>query len=157
MGLRDRWRPPWGRSSRSLGEFEEPLHQHQSTQSGGLLLRTYASADRFIIGSLNEWLHRPQLLGSTSPRVATSMHRDRRPRQPGSTSACAAMSARSSNESDYFDLARTIGGLPTTISTTRLDLKTSRNRLRLVELHQQIIAAPSTSSTVSSTFIHESS
>jgi hypothetical protein len=38
---------------------------------------------------------------------------------------------------DHFDFARTIDGLPTTISTTCLDLKTSRNRLRLVKLHQR--------------------
>jgi hypothetical protein len=44
MGLRRSWRPPWGRSSRSLGEFEGSLQQHQSTQGGGLLLRTYALA-----------------------------------------------------------------------------------------------------------------
>jgi hypothetical protein len=127
MGLRRSWRPPWGRSSRSLGEFEGSLHQHQSTQGGGLLLCTYASADRFIIGSFNEQLHRPRLLGSTSPRAATSMHHDHRPRRPGLTLACAAMSARSSNEFDYFDFARMIGGPPTTTSTTRLDLKTSQN------------------------------
>jgi hypothetical protein len=58
---------------------------------------------------------------------------------------------------DYFDFARTIGSSPTTTSTTRLDLKTSRNRFQLVELHQQIVAASSTSSTASSTFVHESS
>jgi hypothetical protein len=143
-----------------LSEFEGPLHQHQSSQGGGLLLRTYASADRFIefeIESFNERLHRPRRLGSTSPRATKSMRRDRRPRRPGSTSACAAMSARSNDEFDYFNFARMIGGPPTTTSTTRLDLKTSRNRLRLVELHQQTITAPSTSSTVSSTFVHESS
>jgi hypothetical protein len=149
-----------GRSSRTLGEFEGPLHQHQSTQGGGLLLRTYASADRFIefdIGSLSERLHRLRLLSSTSPRAATLIHLGRRPRRPGSTSACATMSARSSDEFDYFNFARTIGGPPTTTSATRLDMKTSRNQLRLVELHQQTVAAPSTSSTASSTFVHESS
>jgi hypothetical protein len=101
--------------------------------------------------------HQPRLLGSTSPRATTPMHRDCRPRRPGSTSACASISARSSNEFDYFDFARMIGSPPMTTSTTRLDLKTSWNRLRLVELHQQTIAAPSTSSTASSTFIHKSS
>jgi hypothetical protein len=91
------------------------LHQHQSTQGGGLLLRTYASVDRFIefeIGSFSERLQQPLLLGSTSPRAATSMHRGRRPRRLGSTSACAAMSACSSDEFDYFDFARRLGGPP---------------------------------------------
>jgi hypothetical protein len=34
----------------------------------------------------------------------------------------------SSDEFDYFDFARTIGGPPMTTSTTRLDLKTSWNQ-----------------------------
>jgi hypothetical protein len=118
----DSWRAPWDRSSRSLDEFEGPLHQHQSTQGGGLLLRTYASADRFIefeIGFFSERLHRPRLLGSTSPRAATSMHRGRRPRRPGSTLACAGISARSSDEFDYFDFARRLGGSSAITSTSR--------------------------------------
>jgi hypothetical protein len=43
-----------------LGEFEGPLRQHHSTQGGGLVLHTYALADRFIefeIGSFSAWLH----------------------------------------------------------------------------------------------------
>jgi hypothetical protein len=35
------------------------------------------------------------------------MHRGRRPRRPGSTLACAAISACSSDEFDYFDFAMT--------------------------------------------------
>jgi hypothetical protein len=94
-------------------------------------LHACASTDRFIefeIGSFSERLHESRLLVSTSPCAATSMHRGRRPRRPGSTSACAAISARGSNVFDYFDFAGTIGSSPTTTSTTRLDLKTSRNR-----------------------------
>jgi hypothetical protein len=60
-------------------------------------------------------------LGSSSRRAATSTHRGRRPRRPGSSSACAAMSVRSSDDFVYFDFARTIGGLPLTISITCLD------------------------------------
>jgi hypothetical protein len=60
-------------------------------------------------------------LGSSSPHAATSTHRSRRPRRPGSSSACAAMSACNSDDFVYFDFARTIGGLSLTVSITCLD------------------------------------
>jgi hypothetical protein len=40
-------------------------------------------------------------------------------RRPGSASACAAMSARSSDEFDYFNFARRLGGPPATTLTSR--------------------------------------
>ena len=81
---------------------------------------------------------------------------------------------------DYFDFMSTLDDPPTTTSTsrgssaTRLRLlrllvlttklvevglipsTTSRIQLRLVELHQQTVAAPSMSATASSMIIHES-
>jgi hypothetical protein len=61
------------------------------------------------------------------------MHRGRRPRRPGSTLACAAMSVRSSDEFDYFDFARRLGGPPATTSTSR---EGSAARQRSLRLHE---------------------
>jgi hypothetical protein len=115
------------------------------------------------LGASAIWFASSNALSSTSTTRLdfTSRCNVDAPRPPTSTTRfsfglCRNIRAQH-NEFDYFDFARTIGGPPTTTSTTCLDLKTSRNQLHLVELHRQIIAAPSTNSTVSSIFVHESS
>ncbi|RLN22294.1 hypothetical protein C2845_PM07G02090 [Panicum miliaceum] len=75
----DSWRPPWGRSSRSLGELEEPLHQ----------VYPLHAADQFVefeIGSLSERLHQRRLLSSTPARAIPLARRQNLLHHPAATS-----------------------------------------------------------------------